>query len=154
MDPGCCRVSEPHPGRPADYCKGNRFFSVESIQSMPAVRLMGNAALSFITKLSSGYWNVFDPTNGYLAIHARVLAELPLEKLHRGYFFESDMLFRLNTIGAVVEDVPMQAKYAGEHSGLRISRVWLPFWINHMRTPASASPTTIFCVISVRLRSN
>jgi len=117
----------------ADYCKGNRFFSVESIQSMPAVRLMGNAALSFITKLSSGYWNIFDPTNGYLAIHARVLAELPLEKLHHGYFFESDMLFRLNTIGAVVEDVPMQAKYEGEHSGLRISRVWLPFWINHMR---------------------
>jgi dolichol-phosphate mannosyltransferase len=117
----------------ADYCKGNRFFSVESIQTMPALRLMGNAALSFITKLSSGYRNIFDPTNGYLAIHAGVLAELPLEKLHRGYFFESNMLFRSNAIGAVVEDVPMPAKYADEQSSLRISRVWFPFWINHMR---------------------
>jgi len=134
MDPGLLpRFLNPILSGRADYCKGNRFFSVESIQSMPAVRLMGNAALSFITKLSSGYWNIFDPTNGYLAIHARVLAELPLGKLHPGYFFESDMLFRLNTIGAVVEDVPMQAKYATESSSLRISRVWFPFWMNHMR---------------------
>ena len=72
----------------ADYCKGNRFFTVEAVQSMPKPRLLGNAVLSFVTKLSSGYWNIFDPTNGYVAIHARVLAELPLEKLHHGYFFE------------------------------------------------------------------
>src|SRR6266542_5528829 len=95
----------------ADYCKGNRFFSLESVQSMPPLRLLGNALLSFVTKLSSGYWNTFDPTNGYIAVHARVLAEIPLEKIHCRYFFESDMLFRLNTIGAVVEDVPMKAKY-------------------------------------------
>jgi glycosyltransferase involved in cell wall biosynthesis len=117
----------------ADYCKGNRFFSVESVQSMPAIRLLGNALLSFISKLSSGYWNIFDPTNGYVAIHSRVLAELPLEKIHRRYFFESDMLFRLNTIGAVVEDVPMKAKYADEHSSLRIGQVLFPFLFNHLR---------------------
>jgi len=134
MDPSLLpRFLKPILAGRADYCKGNRFFSVESIQSMPALRLLGNAALSFITKLSSGYWNIFDPTNGYLAIHARVLAEMPLEKIHRRYFFESDMLFRLNTIGAVVEDIPMQAKYAGEHSSLRIDRVWFPFLINHLR---------------------
>jgi glycosyltransferase involved in cell wall biosynthesis len=117
----------------ADYCKGNRFFSVESVQSMPAIRLLGNALLSFVSKLSSGYWNIFDPTNGYVAIHNRVLAELPLEKIHQRYFFESDMLFRLNTIGAVVEDVPMKARYAGEHSSLRVGRVLLPFLFNHIR---------------------
>jgi dolichol-phosphate mannosyltransferase len=117
----------------ADYCKGNRFFSVESLQGMPAIRLLGNAVLSFVSKLSSGYWNIFDPTNGYLAIHGRVLAELPLDKIHHRYFFESDMLFRLNTLGAVVEDIPMQAKYAGEHSSLRIRRIWFPFLVNHLR---------------------
>ena len=134
MDPSLFpRLLKPILEGRADYCKGNRFFTVESVQSMPALRLFGNAVLSFITKLSSGYWNIFDPTNGYIAIHARVLAELPLEKLHRRYFFESDMLFRLNTIVAVVEDVPMQAKYAGERSSLRIGRIWFPFVLNHLR---------------------
>src|SRR5438309_8634067 len=103
---------------------------------MPAIRLLGNALLSFVSKLSSGHWSIFDPTNGYIAIHSRVLAELPLEKIHPRYFFESDMLFRLNTIGAVVEDVPMRAKYAGEHSSLRVGRVWLPFLANHLRNAA------------------
>jgi dolichol-phosphate mannosyltransferase len=117
----------------ADYCKGNRFFTVESVQSMPLSRLVGNAVLSFISKLSSGYWNLFDPTNGFVAIHARVLALLPLEKIDRRYFFESDMCFRLNTIGAVVEDVPMSARYADEHSDLRIGRILVPFLWNHSR---------------------
>jgi glycosyltransferase involved in cell wall biosynthesis len=134
MDPALLpRFLNPIQSGRADYCKGNRFFSVESVQSMPAIRLLGNALLSFITKLSSGYWNIFDPTNGYIAIHNRVLAELPLGKIHPRYFFESDMLFRLNTIGAVVEDVPMNARYAGEHSSLRVGRVLLPFLFNHAR---------------------
>ena len=134
MDPALLpRFLNPILAGRTDYCKGNRFFSVESVQSMPAIRLLGNALLSFISKLSSGYWNIFDPTNGYIAIHSRVLAELPLEKIHRRYFFESDMLFRLNTIGAVVEDVPMKARYADEQSGLRVGRVLLPFFLNHVR---------------------
>ncbi len=134
MDPALLpRFLNPIRAGRADYCKGNRFFSVESVQSMPAIRLLGNALLSFVSKLSSGYWNIFDPTNGYIAIHARVLAELPLEKIHQRYFFESDMLFRLNTIGAVVEDVPMKARYADEHSSLRVGRVLLPFLLNHVR---------------------
>jgi glycosyltransferase involved in cell wall biosynthesis len=134
MDPALLpRFLNPILSGRADYCKGNRFFSVESVQSMPPIRLLGNALLSFITKLSSGYWNIFDPTNGYLAIHSRVLAELPLGKIHPRYFFESDMLFRLNTIGAVVEDVPMNARYADEHSSLRVGRVLLPFLFNHVR---------------------
>ena len=134
MDPGLLsRFLNPILAGRADYSKGNRFFSVESVQSMPGIRLLGNALLSFITKLSSGYWNIFDPTNGYVAIHSRVLAELPLEKIHPRYFFESDMLFRLNTIGAVVEDVRMNATYADEHSSLRVGSVLLPFLVNHVR---------------------
>ena len=59
------------------------------------MRLVGNVGLSFLTKLSSGYWELFDPTNGYTAIHARRVAQLPLDKIATRYFFETDMLFRL-----------------------------------------------------------
>ena len=79
-------------------------------------RLVANAGLSFLTKLSSGYWHLFDPTNGYTAIHARTLGELPLKKLSNGFSLESDLLFRLNTIGAVVQDIPMKANYGDEQS--------------------------------------
>ncbi|GHU35112.1 hypothetical protein AGMMS50256_29780 [Betaproteobacteria bacterium] len=106
----------------ADYTKGNRFFDLEEIQAMPKVRLFGNAALSFMTKLSSGYWDLFDPTNGYTAIHRDVASHLPFDKISRRYFFESDILFRLNILRAVVADTPMSAKYGDEVSGLKISK--------------------------------
>ena len=94
---------------------------------MPALRIFGNSVLSFVNKASSGYWNLMDPTNGYTAIHKTALSYLPLEKLERRYFFESDILFRLNTIRAVVAEVPMQAKYGDEESSLKISKVLLEF---------------------------
>ncbi len=103
---------------------------------MPPLRLFGNSLLSFASKLSSGYWNVFDPTNGFTAIHASVLQQLPLDKLARGWFFESDLLFRLGTIRAVVCDVPMPAHYDGEPSSLVIHRVVLPFAWKHLANTA------------------
>ena len=117
----------------ADYTKGNRFFDLEEVRAMPSIRLFGNAVLSFVSKLSSGYWNIFDPTNGYTAIHADVAALLPLDKISRRYFFESDMLFRLNTIRAVVVDVPMAAKYGDEISHLSIPNIVGDFLFKHMR---------------------
>lgn len=116
----------------ADYTKGNRFYHPESARGMPSMRLLGNALLSFITKISCGYWHVMDPTNGYTAIHTAVLRELPLDKLEQRYFFETDMLFRLNTIRAVVRDIPMDAVYAGEESNLRVSRVLPEFIAKHI----------------------
>jgi glycosyltransferase involved in cell wall biosynthesis len=117
----------------ADYTKGNRFFNLERIGSMPPMRLFGNAVLSFLTKLSSGYWDLFDPTNGYTAIHADAARYLPFDKISRRYFFETDMLFRLNTLGAVVTDVPMDAVYADEVSNLKISRIVTEFAAKHVR---------------------
>jgi glycosyltransferase involved in cell wall biosynthesis len=117
----------------ADYTKGNRFYDLEEVRAMPRIRLLGNAVLSLLTKLSSGYWNLFDPTNGYTAIHADVARQLPLDKISRRYFFETDMLFRLNTIGAVVVDIPMTAKYGDEISNLRISRIIGEFLFKHLR---------------------
>lgn len=117
----------------ADYTKGNRFFDFEKLAAMPGVRLFGNAILSLMCKLSSGYWNILDPTNGYTAIHADVARFLPFQKLSRGYFFETDMLFRLNTLRAVVVDVPMDAKYGTEVSNLKISRVIGEFLVKHAK---------------------
>lgn len=117
----------------ADYTKGNRFFDLEKISEMPKVRLFGNAVLSFMTKLSSGYWDLFDPTNGYTAIHRDVAKHLPLDKISKRYFFETDMLFRLNTLNAVVVDIPMDAKYEDEVSNLKISKVIGEFLLKHTR---------------------
>lgn len=117
----------------ADYTKGNRFFNLERIGSMPPMRLFGNAVLSLMTKLSSGYWDLFDPTNGYTAIHADAARFLPFEKISKRYFFESDMLFRLNILGAVVTDVPMDAVYGDEVSNLKISKVVTEFLTKHVR---------------------
>lgn len=117
----------------ADYTKGNRFFDLEKLKLMPTTRLFGNAILSFMCKFSSGYWNIFDPTNGYTVIHADVARHLPFEKISRRYFFETDMLFRLNTLRAVVVDVPMEAKYGDEVSNLKISTVIGEFLLKHAR---------------------
>ncbi|WP_413719773.1 glycosyltransferase family 2 protein [Silicimonas sp. MF1-12-2] len=116
----------------ADYVKGNRFFSRGAVKSMPPMRLFGNAILSFMTKLSSGYWSVFDPTNGYTAIHSRTLAALDLDLLAERYFFESDVLIRIGELRAVVFDVPMRAVYGAEISGLAIRSVLFDFLFRHM----------------------
>ncbi len=133
MDPALI----PHFTRPiergrADYTKGNRFYRPESLKGMPPIRLFGNAALSFINKLSTGYWSIMDPTNGYTAIHTAVLRELPLHKLEQRYFFETDMLYHLNTMRAVVHDVPMDAVYADEESSLKVSKVLPEFIVKHV----------------------
>ena len=111
----------------ADFIKGNRFYDLRSISSMPLVRIIGNSLLSFINKLSNGYWNIFDPNNGFTAVHAKVLKLLPMEKLNRRFFFEADMLFRLSTIRAVVKDIPMDPIYGNEKSNLSILNTLLTF---------------------------
>lgn len=134
MDPALLpRIVRPILEGEADYAKGNRFHDLDQLREMPTVRLIGNAALSFFSKLSSGYWNVFDPTNGYVAIHGDVLMELPRDKIARRYFFESDMLFRLNLARAVVVDVPMTARYRDETSNLRIGEEIPRFLVAHLR---------------------
>lgn len=115
----------------ADYAKGNRFYDLRQVSAMPRVRLFGNAVLSFMSKFSTGYWDIFDPTNGYTALHARVAAHLPLERVSNRYFFESDLLFRLSTLRAVVVDIPMAARYGDEVSHLRISKVFTEFFFGH-----------------------
>ena len=124
---------EPIVRHEADYTKGNRFYHIHALGNMPLLRLFGNAALSFITKLSSGYWSNFDPTNGYTAIHASLIPLLPPEKVSNDYFFESDMLFRLNLLQAKVVDIPMSAKYSSESSNLKVRKIIPLFLYKNIR---------------------
>ena len=117
----------------ADYSKGNRFWDLSNIRRMPLIRRIGNLGLSFMTKASTGYWDIFDPTNGYTAIHANVAARLPYASISRRYFFETDMLFRLNIMRAVVCDVPMDATCGDEESNLRVGQVLTEFSYKHAR---------------------
>jgi glycosyltransferase involved in cell wall biosynthesis len=107
----------------ADYTKGNRFRDFAAIRAMPLIRRLGNVILSFLSKAATGYWQCFDPTNGFLAIRADVLSQVPLKKIDKTYFFETSMLSHLYVLGAVVKEVPMPARYAGETSSLSITRV-------------------------------
>jgi glycosyltransferase involved in cell wall biosynthesis len=118
----------------ADYTKGNRFRDFQALQRMPAIRRIGNMALSFLTKAATGYWNLFDPTNGFVAIHSKVLAQLPLRQIDRTYFFETSMLANLYLLGAVVKDVPMPARYEGEVSNLSVRRTLIEFPIKLFKT--------------------
>lgn len=116
----------------SDYTKGNRFFNLESLNEMPRIRLFGNAALSFITKISSGYWDIFDPTNGYTAIRTDIAKQLPFSKISNRFFFETDVLFRLNTLRAVVIDIPMTASYSDEVSNLKVHQVLWEFMLKNI----------------------
>ena len=116
-----------------DYIKGNRFFDIDTVRNMPKTRLFGNLALSFFAKFSTGYWRIFDPNNGFTAISSTALKQIQLKKIDTRYFFESDMLFRLNLARAVVIDFPMDARYSSERSNLKIRRVLFEFPIKHFR---------------------
>lgn len=117
----------------ADYTKGNRFFRLADVVDMPRARLIGNAALSFLAKLSTGYWQLFDPTNGFTAIHAGIASQLPWTRIARRYFFESDLLYHLNQLRGVVHEMPMRAVYANEPSSLNPLKQVAPFFAGHLR---------------------
>ena len=89
--------------------------------------------LTFLSKLSSGYWNLFDPTNGYTAIHSSVLRLLDLDNISSDFFFESDMLCHLAALRARVLDIPIDARYRDEKSSLIVHRVVIPFFYLHSK---------------------
>ena len=128
MDPRLIpKLISPIFDRTCDYVKGNRFDDLKALKAMPKIRLFGNSCLSFVNKFTSGYWDIMDPTNGFTAIHKSALQKLPLESIHKRYFFESDMLFRLGTIRAVVKDMPMAASYGNETSHLSVGKTIFEF---------------------------
>ena len=111
----------------ADYVKGNRFRDFNALKSMPIVRQIGNMGLGFLVKAATGYWDCFDPTNGFFAIRREALATLPLERVHKSYFFETSMLGELYLIDAVIQDIPYPAVYGDEKSNLSVSKTLWEF---------------------------
>jgi len=110
-----------------DYAKGNRFLASESLSFMPRHRVFGNIVLTFMTKLASGYWDIFDPQNGYTAIKANALRHLNLDAIHKRFFFENDMLIHLNFFGLRVKDVSIPARYGEEKSDLNPFKISVTF---------------------------
>jgi glycosyltransferase involved in cell wall biosynthesis len=113
----------------ADLAKGNRFLRRRSLRGMPPARHLGNLALSFMVKVASGYWNIFDPTNGYIAVRRRLIEEIELDRLGPGYYFEISLLCEAYLAGAVVRDVSIPARYGSERSSLSLLKtaVLFPF---------------------------
>lgn len=117
----------------ADFSKGNRFESPRTVRQMPFRRLVGNGFLSLFSKISTGYWSVNDPTNGFIAIKKETLGKLEPELLANSYFFESDLLFRLAIVRARISEMPMAAVYGDEKSSLKIMKVLWTFPFLHFR---------------------
>jgi glycosyltransferase involved in cell wall biosynthesis len=111
----------------ADYAKGNRFRHTAELGAMPVHRLIGSVVLTFLTKLASGCWHVFDVQNGFVAITSEALKQIDFRRIDRGYFFENSMLAEVNIRRFGVIDVPIPARYGDEQSSLRPHRIALTF---------------------------
>jgi glycosyltransferase involved in cell wall biosynthesis len=107
-----------------DYAKANRLFTGRAWELIPRTRYLGNAVLSLLTKIASGYWHVADSQSGYTAVGRDTLELLDLDRVYRRYGFPNDMLVHLNVINARVRDIPSRPVYGvGETSGIRLRRV-------------------------------
>jgi glycosyltransferase involved in cell wall biosynthesis len=107
----------------ADYAKGNRFLHIKQLTQMPFIRRFGNIGLAFLVRAASGYWEIFDPSNGYIAIKTSIWNQLDEEIIADDYYFETSMLIELGKVKARIEDVPIPAKYEDEKSNLSISSI-------------------------------
>lgn len=132
MDPGFLEMlTAPVVFGDADYAKGNRFHAPHYLRQMPRIRIFGNAMLSFLNKMSSGYWKLMDPTNGYTCLDSRLVEEIDFDKIDKRFFFESDLIFQLGLTRAVIADVPIPARYGDEVSNLSARKILFPFLRKH-----------------------
>jgi glycosyltransferase involved in cell wall biosynthesis len=107
-----------------DYAKANRLFTGSAWKLIPRSRYLGNAVLSLLTKIASGYWHIADSQAGYTVLSLRMLTLLDLDRIYTSYGFPNDMLVHLNVWNARVRDFPSRPIYGvGERSGIRIRRV-------------------------------
>lgn len=143
------------------FAKANRFFSPESFSGMPQHRVFGNIVLSFLTKLASGYWHLFDPQNGYTAVRTEALKRVPLDRVAKRYSFENDLLIHLNILQISAIDVAIPAVYGEEVSSIKLHRVipellnlltagfWRRIWYRYVLW--SFSPIALLLVLGLLL---
>ena len=115
------------------FVKGNRFRNSQVINKMPKLRLYGNIFLSFLSKVSTGYWELFDPTNGFIAFKKELINQIPIHKLDKRFFFETDLLFRVGLADTFIVEIPMEAVYEEEKSNLNSIREIPNFYFKHIR---------------------
>jgi glycosyltransferase involved in cell wall biosynthesis len=144
-----------------DFAKGNRFFSSGSWSGMPRHRVFGNIVLTFLTKVATGYWDMFDPQNGYTAITRRASERIEWDDVARDYSFENDVIARLGLARARIKDVDIPAVYGGEISDIKLGVVvpsllgtlrrafWRRFWLQYVAR--SFSPVALFAVSAALL---
>lgn len=144
-----------------DFTKGNRFFDAGSWEGMPRHRIFGNIVLTFLTKLATGYWDMFDPQNGYTAITRHASERVDWDRVARDYSFENDVLARLGVLRARVKDVDIPAVYGEEISDISLPKVvpsllgtlrrafWRRFWLLYV--VRSFSPVALFALSSSTL---
>lgn len=140
-----------------DMAKGNRFLSAENLTNMPRHRIFGNIVSTFLTKMATGYWHIFDPQNGFIALRAESLGKINTQKIHCGFFFENDLLFHMKLIDARVKDVAMPTVYGEEESDIKVSRIMLTFpgllfnrWVKRIYAKyilTDFSPIAIFLIV-------
>ncbi|PIP30780.1 glycosyl transferase, partial [bacterium (Candidatus Howlettbacteria) CG23_combo_of_CG06-09_8_20_14_all_37_9] len=106
-----------------DFTKGNRFFSRDSLHGMPFHRIFGSIVLSFMNKIASGYWSIFDPQNGYSAQSFRAFEKIDFNRITKRFAYENDLLINLNIIDARVKDIPIPALYGEEASSMKIWKI-------------------------------
>lgn len=114
-----------------DAAKGNRLSSIDHVLSMPTLRLIGNLGLSFLNKLSTGYWELFDPTNGFIAFKNSTLRKVRLDKVDNRYFFESDLLFQCSLQNICFTQLPMKSVYEDQVTSLKPLREIVRFALKH-----------------------
>ncbi|MDA9741378.1 glycosyltransferase family 2 protein [Prochlorococcus sp. AH-736-L15] len=117
----------------AEAVKGNRFTNLKNIKGMPTIRLIGNLGLSFLNKISTGYWELFDPTNGFIALKSNIFDEIELNKIDNKYFFESDLLFQCALANKYFAQIPMPSLYADEISSLKPIKEIFRFFTKHLK---------------------
>ncbi|NTW06390.1 MAG: glycosyltransferase family 2 protein [Syntrophaceae bacterium] len=110
-----------------DYVKANRFGHISALPAMPKIRLAGNLLLTFLTKFVSGYWNIFDPQNGYFMITRKMLKRLNLARIDESYFFENSMLINLNILKAKIGEIYLPANYGNEVSSMKLRKIFFSF---------------------------
>lgn len=121
------KMIEPLIENKAEMSKGNRFRDLKALKKMPFTRRFGNLFLSFLTKMATGYWNNFDPTNGFLAIKVSVLKNIDLDKLSNRYFFETSLISQLFFVKARIKDIAMPAIYGDEKSSMNLWTIPVSF---------------------------
>ena len=127
------RMCEPIINKKCDATKGNRFTNIEKLFEMPKLRLIGNSFLSYLSKFSTGYWEIFDPNNGFIAFSSDALRKIDLHKTDNRFFFETDILFRCSIKNIIIENVPIDANYDNNYSSLNPIKEIFPFFLKNIK---------------------